>query len=64
MGRDQLEAENPSVVDVNRTGSDRIQGGFRLAIAVLGDDDQIREPGLDIDMKVEPGPGLSGASGK
>ena len=34
-------------------------GGLRLAFAVLGDDDQLREPGLDIDMEVEPGPGLT-----
>jgi hypothetical protein len=59
MGRDQLKAENPPVVDLNRTGSDRIQSGFRLAIAVLGDDDQFRKPGLDIDMKVETSPGLT-----
>ena len=59
MGLDQLEAEDPPIVDVNRAGGDRIQGGFRLAFAVLGDDDQLREPGLDIDMEVESGPGLT-----
>jgi hypothetical protein len=59
MGLNQLEAENPSVVDMNRPGSDRVQGGFCLAFPVFGDDDQFREPGLDIDVKVEPGPGLT-----
>jgi len=59
MGFDQIEAEDASVIDVNRPGSDRILGGFCLAFADLRDDQQFREPGFDVDMEVEAGPSLA-----
>ncbi len=62
VGLDQLEAENPSVVDMNGPVSDRALGGLRLAFTPLGDDEQFREPGLDIDMEVEASPGLTASA--
>ena len=59
MGRDQIEAEDAPVVEMNGPGRDRIPSGFRLAFAVLGDDQQFRQPGLDVDMEVESCAGLT-----
>ena len=52
--RDQVEAEDASVAEMNGPGGDRAPSGFRL---VFGDDQQLRQPGLDADVKVEPCPG-------
>jgi len=57
MGRDQIEAEDAPIVEMNGPGRDRIPSGPRLAFAAFGDDQQFRQPGLDVDMKVEPGGG-------
>ena len=59
MCLDQVEAEDPAVVEVNGPGGDRARRGLRLALARLGHDDQFREPGLSIDVKVESCPGLT-----
>ena len=55
MGRDQVEAEDAPVVEVNGARGDRGQSGVRLAVAVAGDDHDLGEPRVDIDMEVEAG---------
>ncbi len=53
MRRDQIEAEDAPIVEMNGPGRDRILSGLRRALAVIGDDQQFRQPGLDVEMKVE-----------
>ena len=62
MGRDQIEAEDASIIDMNRAGGDGCFGGFRLALAVFGDDDQFGEPSVDVEMEVESSAGFTAAA--
>ena len=56
MSFDQLEAENTSIVDMNRPRCDRLSGGLGLAFLALRNDEEFGNPGLNINVEVETSP--------